>query len=372
MAKHEPKCLSFSCSIEPGVSAYPIVIGPLGVGHRGVLDSFINGNQVLFVTNDTIAPLYLNKLMQDLSHKQVDFVVIPDGEIYKSIESAELIFDALLAGRHHRDTTIIALGGGVVGDLAGFVASTYQRGVALVHIPTTLLAQIDAAIGGKTAINYKQYKNMIGSFYHPKAVLIDPMYLCSLPSREFKAGLGELVKYAMLMGGTFLQTLQTHIKKIAHQPQSSELHDLIEACCRYKASVVAADPNEQGARALLNLGHTVAHALETLSENKRWLHGEAVAIGLYCAALLSYQLGLLSQEHLNLLDSLLQDCGLERRIPSDVSSDVLIDFMMMDKKVKNQQMRFVLMRAAGDCYLSDSVSIHDIKRMILSAVEGER
>lgn len=372
MAKSELSPSSLVCHIQPAAAAYPIMIGHSLVSHDDMLASFIEGSQVLVVTNDRVAPLYLDAILQHLKHKQLDVVILADGEAHKSLDSAQVIFDALLAGSHHRDTTIVALGGGVIGDLAGFVAATYQRGVALIHLPTSLLAQIDAAIGGKTAVNFHHYKNLIGSFYHPKAVLIDPEYLHSLPMREYRAGFGEVIKYGMLIGGKFLQTLEANIKELSINPSHPELLALITTCCRYKASIVQADPTEQGTRALLNLGHTVAHALEALSQNKRWLHGEAVAIGLYCAALLSHQLGVLSQQDLDTLDSLLKNSGLPHRIPADVSLEPLIDLMMMDKKVKNQEIRFVLMRTAGDCYLSDTVHMKDIERMIFSAVEGER
>lgn len=372
MAKYELDSSSLECLVQLGTAAYPIMIGSELINHDDMLARFIHGSQVLVVSNDTIAALYLNAVLQQLKHKQLDVVVLPDGEVYKSLQSSQLIFDALVAGRHHRDTTIVALGGGVIGDLAGFVASTYQRGVALVHLPTSLLAQVDSAIGGKTAVNYHHYKNLVGSFYHPKAVLINTSYLISLPMREYRAGLGEVVKYAMLIGGDFLQALIVNLKDLSLDSGHAALAGLITDCCAYKASVVAADPHEESVRSLLNLGHTVAHALEAFSENNRYLHGEAVAIGLYCAALLSRQLGLLSQENLDIVDTLLQDSHLPRRIPADVPVDTLIDLMMMDKKVKNQKMRFILMRAPGDCYLSDAVCMKDVERMIVCAQEGEQ
>jgi len=333
---------------------YIIYIGRdlLTDAHR--LKAAIIGTQVLVVTNETLAPLYLDKLRDALQGFQCDVVILPDGEAYKTQVSITKIHEALIQHKHHRDTTLIALGGGVIGDITGFAASTYHRGVAYIQIPTTLLAQVDASVGGKTAINYPNAKNAVGSFHQPRAVFIDLNTLETLPEREFRAGFGEIIKYSLLAGA--------EINKQA-------LPELIANCCRIKAEIVQQDEREStDVRALLNLGHTFAHALEAHTHYKRWLHGEAVAIGLYCAALLSHQLGYLSQDNLFLVDDLLKAAGLPRRIPSDLSLSAIYECMHQDKKVRQNKLRFVLIKAPGDCYVDASVREENVQRALLDAV----
>ena len=295
--------------------------------------------------------------------------MLADGEAHKNQHSLFAIYDALIKHRHNRDTTLVALGGGVIGDMTGFAAATYQRGVRFIQIPTTLLAQVDSSVGGKTAINHQQAKNMLGSFYQPHAVIMDLATLTTLPMREFSAGLGEVIKYGLLAGGDVL----THIQSILAdglKPTSTErLSELIEQCCRIKAEFVQEDERETGRRVLLNLGHTFAHALESYTDYQRWLHGEAVAIGLYCAALLSYQLGIFPLSDLTLVDSLLANAKLPSRIPKDIDLVDLHALMFNDKKIKNKTIRFVLMRGLGDCFLDDQVTDESLRRVLSSAVE---
>ena len=331
--------------------------------------SLVQSKQVLIVSNETIAPLYLDSLLFALQGKQCDVVILPDGEEYKNQESLAAIYNELIQKRHHRDTTLIALGGGVIGDITGFAASTYQRGVSFVQVPTSLLAQVDASVGGKTAINHTLGKNLIGSFYQPSAVVIDTACLQTLPDREFRSGLGEVIKYALLEGGAFYQEVLDLLEKGLHQ-RSPELAELIKKCCQIKSRFVQADEEEHGIRALLNLGHTFAHALETYTHYRQWLHGEAVGIGLYCAAILSQNLGLIEFAVVDSLEQMLKWAGLPHKIPKDVDLIKLAHLMSLDKKIKNGCLRFVVIRSPGDCYLDDQITEHYVQRALVASVEG--
>lgn len=350
---------------------YPIYIGVNLLADAELLRQHIQASQVLIVTNETVAPLYLSRVQQAFSSMQCDVVVLPDGEYHKNEKNLFIIYDALIKYNHHRDTTLVALGGGVIGDITGFAAATYQRGVRFIQLPTTLLAQVDASIGGKTAINHPLGKNMIGSFHQPQAVLMDLSTLATLPKREFRAGFAEVIKYGFLVGGDFLNTLQTALAKELTTASTKILASLISKCCYIKAEIVEVDERETGRRALLNLGHTFAHALEAYTHYQRWLHGEAVAIGLYCAALLSHQLGHLDKASLVLVDTLLTSAKLPTRIPKDIDLLNLQTLMMKDKKVKNKTLRFVLMRALGDCYLETGVTEKNLRHVLIEAVQGD-
>jgi 3-dehydroquinate synthase len=349
---------------------YPIHIGSYLLSDAELLRRYVADQQVLIVTNETLAPLYLSRIKEAFSSMQCDEVVLLDGESHKNQNSLSAIYDALITLHHHRDTTLIALGGGVIGDITGFAAATYQRGVRYIQVPTTLLAQVDASVGGKTAINHPQGKNMIGSFHQPHAVLMDVSTLATLPEREFRSGLAEVIKYGGLVGGDFLSQLSQLLAEGVLVAQSAHITSLIAHCCKIKAYFVHGDEKETGHRALLNLGHTFAHALETYTHYERWLHGEAVAIGLYCALLLSHQWGVLDESYLGLFDGLLQDANLPRRIPKGFDIKVLQSLMMKDKKIKNKTLRFVLMRKPGDCYLESQVTEDVLFRVLMSAVEG--
>ncbi len=350
---------------------YPILIGQGALGDEEILRRYVSSpNQVLIVTNETVAPLYLNSVQSAFKDRQCDVVILRDGEAYKNQESLDQIYDVLISKKHHRDTCLIALGGGVIGDITGFAASTFQRGVSFIQIPTTLLAQVDASIGGKTAINHPHAKNMIGSFHQPDAVIIDLDTLKTLPCREFRAGLAEVIKYAFLVGGQFKETLYRALEEGLADNNYKDLALIISQCCKIKSKFVQEDEREMGLRALLNLGHTFAHALEAYTEYTRWLHGEAVAIGLYCAALLSRLQIQLDENSLKLVDDMLLMAKLPRRIPADIDLNILRELMSQDKKIKNKRLRFVLMKAFGNCYLDDQVSEENLDRALQIAVEG--
>lgn len=350
---------------------YPIYIGTTLLSDRELLVRHVCAEQVLVVTNQTIAPLYLSRVQEAFASMQCDVVILGDGECYKNQDSVSMIYDTLIKNHHHRDTTLLALGGGVVGDMTGFAAATYQRGVRYIQLPTTLLAQVDASVGGKTAINHAYGKNMIGSFHQPHAVVMDLDTLTTLPEREYRAGLAEVIKYGLLVGGEFIHGLHSALRGGVPSSSTIELSSLIEQCCQIKADFVHHDERETGQRALLNLGHTFAHALEAYTGYQRWLHGEAVSIGLYCAALLSNQLGYLDKIGLTLVDSLLTEAQLPRRIPKEIDLAHLHELMFNDKKIVNKTLRFVLIRAIGDCYLESEVTEDSLRHALQSAVEGE-
>lgn len=351
---------------------YPIIIGTGIYTDEAMLRQYITSNQVMIVSNTLVAPLYLAQVTSAFTDRQCDTVILEDGEAFKNQHSLTSIYDALMNKQHHRDTTLVALGGGVVGDITGFAAATYQRGVRFVQLPTTLLAQVDAAVGGKTAVNHAQGKNMIGAFYQPDAVLIDVNSLATLPLREYRAGLAEVIKYALLRGGDFFTKLKQALEAgLADNNKAAALPEIISECCRIKAKYVESDEREAGIRALLNLGHTFAHALEAQTHYQRWLHGEAVAIGLYCAALLSCELRHITPQVVQEIDIMLNKAGLPQRIPADIAVEPLCQLMAHDKKIKNNKLRFILMKAVGDCYIDDSVTMPILQSVLQRAVEGE-
>ncbi len=347
-----------------GPRTYPIVIG------HGVLDdgelvaAHLSSDKAVVVTNDTIAPLFLERLETSLREVGVDVLAIklPDGEQYKTWQTLNSIFDAMLAARCDRTTTIIALGGGVVGDVAGFAAATYQRGIAYIQIPTTLLAQVDSSVGGKTAINHPLGKNMIGAFYQPRLVIADIATLASLPERELAAGLAEVIKYGAIMDAGFFAWLEGNMDRlVACEPEA--LAHAVEVSCRCKAKIVAADEREAGARALLNFGHTFGHAIETGLGYGEWLHGEAVAAGMMLAAKLSARQGEISVEDIKRLETLLDRAGLPTKAPAFGAARYL-ELMGHDKKVHKGKLRLVLLKAIGQAYLSADFSAVELTRVL--------
>lgn len=325
--------------------SYPIYIGK-GLLSGDLVRRHVRARQVLVVTNETIAPLYLDKVVGTLDGLQVDTLVLPDGERFKTLGTLEMVFDALLEKRHARTTTLVALGGGVIGDMTGFAAACYQRGVDFIQVPTTLLAQVDSSVGGKTAVNHPRGKNMIGAFYQPKAVVIDTDVLDTLPEREVAAGLAEVIKYGLIRDAAFLGWLENNMARLrARDPQA--LAEAIERSCRNKAEVVAADETEQGERALLNLGHTFGHAIETATGYSEWLHGEAVGTGMLLAAQLSADLGWLAAADVVRVERLLQQAGLPMAPPGGMTAAQFRDLMSLDKKVQDGQLRLVLLRELG-------------------------
>ena len=344
---------------------YPILIG------NGLLQDersypVKRGERVMIVTNPTVAQFYLDTVTFALKKRgcEVDHVLLPDGEKYKTLESLNLIFTALLQGNHGRDTTIIALGGGVIGDVAGFAAASYQRGVRLVQIPTTLLSQVDSSVGGKTAVNHELGKNMIGAFYQPSMVIIDTHTLSTLPKREVNAGLAEVIKYGAILDYEFFEWLEAHIDDLVALNNESLQH-CIARCCQIKADVVARDETEKGDRALLNLGHTFGHAIETHLGYGNWLHGEAVSTGMMMAAALSEQLGDISVADVSRLEKLLARANLPTLSPDSMQPEDYLPHMMRDKKVLAGKLRLVLLKSLGQAYIVTDTD----KDLVLNAIK---
>lgn len=347
--------------------SYPIFIGESLISNPKLFTPYIKGKQVMIVSNTTVAPLYLEQLKAALGAFDVDEVILPDGEEYKNLETLNLIFDALLSKRHNRTTTLIALGGGVIGDMTGFAASCYQRGVDFIQVPTTLLSQVDSSVGGKTAVNHPLGKNMIGAFYQPKAVIADISALSTLPQRELSAGIAEVVKYGLICNTEFYQWLNSNMEALAAY-DAEVLAKAVELSCLDKAAVVAQDEREGGIRAILNLGHTFGHAIETNQGYGVWLHGEAVAAGMVMAADLSWRLGNLNQQDVHDLQNLLKRAQLPCVPPATMSNQDFIDLMQVDKKVLDGKLRLVLLASIGEAVVTSDFSV-DTLHQTLSAGE---
>ena len=340
--------------VELGDRRYPIYIGPGLLGRPELLRPHIPGRQVLVVSNTTVAPLYLERTCAALTGLRHEAVILPDGEQYKTLAVLDEVFTALLRHRFDRNCTIVALGGGVVGDMAGFAAACYQRGVHFIQIPTTLLAQVDSSVGGKTGVNHPLGKNMIGAFYQPRCVLADTDTLATLPDRELSAGLAEVIKYGLIRDLPFLAWLEAHLEALLAR-EAGALSEAIERSCRNKAEIVAADEREAGERALLNLGHTFGHAIETGAGYGVWLHGEAVAAGMALAADLSARLGWLSGEQVGRILALLERAHLPLAPPPDLTADDFLSLMAVDKKVQDGRLRLILLRGLGQGVIADDV-----------------
>jgi 3-dehydroquinate synthase len=335
-----------------GNRSYPISIGHGLLGQSKLFASAIGGARVAIVTNTTVGPLYLSKIETHLKGFDPVVVSLPDGEEYKTLDTLNLIYNALLQHRCDRKTTLVALGGGVVGDMAGFAAATYQRGVPFIQVPTTLLSQVDSSVGGKTGVNHALGKNMIGAFYQPKAVVIDTGTLETLPARELSAGLAEVIKYGLIRDAVFFEWLENNIEKLLAR-DAEVLSFAIERSCRNKADVVAQDETEGGLRAILNLGHTFGHAIETGLGYGQWMHGEAVAVGMAMAADLSYRRGWLTSADVKRIEALLAKAGLPTRAPQSLSPNRFLELMSVDKKVLDGKMRLVLLKALGEAAIVD-------------------
>ncbi|MGJ8669368.1 MAG: 3-dehydroquinate synthase [Oceanococcus sp.] len=302
------------------------------------------------VTNETIAPLYLEQVRAALG-SDIPVHILPDGERFKSMDSLNAVLDDMLRLKLGRDTTMVALGGGVVGDLAGFAAAIYQRGISLVQIPTTLLSQVDSSVGGKTAVNHPLGKNLIGAFHQPDSVITDLATLDTLPDREFKAGVAEVIKYGLLGDHHFFSWLETNMSRLLER-DAPVLSEAISTSCHHKANIVAADEREKGRRALLNLGHTFGHAIEAHVQYRDWLHGEAVAVGMLMAADLSQRHGWLKPLDVERIELALGAAGLPTSVPSDLSASAMLEFMQGDKKTAAGRVRLVLFNSLGDTVLS--------------------
>jgi len=350
-----------------GARSYPIWIGAGLLGDAMRWRAALRGRHVLVVSNDVVAPLYLNRVVAGLKGFTHATLILPDGEAHKTLDAAARVFAALAELKASRDAAIVALGGGVIGDLAGFAAACWMRGISFVQMPTTLLAMVDSSVGGKTAVDLPQGKNLVGAFHQPRAVVIDTGTLATLPSRELRAGLAEVIKYGALGDADFFASLEQNAEALlARDPEA--VAATIAACCRHKAGIVARDETEQGERALLNFGHTFGHALETAAGYGTLLHGEAIAIGMLLAARLSARMGLAPHADSERLGALLQRCGLPTAIPSGVDPQRLIDLMRLDKKNVSGRLRLILWRGLGKAEVVSDVD-EDAVLQVLSRGE---
>lgn len=352
--------------INLGERSYPVFIGTGILGKPHACLAVNPGTVVLVISNATVAPLYLSALQRSLEEVNIHSLVLPDGEQFKTQHSWSLIIDKLIGIGATRDATVITLGGGVIGDLGGFAAASYMRGINFIQIPTSLLAQVDASVGGKTGFNHPSGKNLIGAFHQPGAVVIDIDTLTTLPEREFSAGLAEVVKIAAVRDAGFLQWLESNQAAIM-QRDPDAVSTMIKSSVTNKALVVAADEREAGVRALLNFGHSFAHALETITGYQRYLHGEAVAIGMLVAARLSEQRGLCEPGISTRLAALLSAFGLPLVLPDNVNSEEMLSMMKLDKKVVAGHYRLILLKAAGTGIIDSKSSNDEITRAINSS-----
>jgi 3-dehydroquinate synthase len=353
--------------VELGDRSYPIFIGSGALSAPDCLIPYIASMQVCIVSNETVAPLYADRLCEvlrrSLPSAQISVVCLPDGEAFKNLETLNRIFDVLLADRHNRKTTLIALGGGVVGDMTGFAAASYQRGVPFIQIPTTLLSQVDSSVGGKTGVNHALGKNMIGAFYQPRAVIIDLDVLSTLPVRELSAGLAEVIKYGLIYDEAFFIWLEENMEKLLGYDHQALVY-AIRRSCEIKAQVVATDEREDGVRAILNLGHTYGHAIETELGYGVCLHGEAVAIGMAMACELSVMLGWLSPTVYDRAVFLLQRAGLPTIPPSAMTKAAFLRHMAVDKKVLDGRIRLVLLQACGKAVVTSDFDQGTLQRQL--------
>lgn len=340
--------------------SYPIYIGSGLLDDAELLSRHIRSKQVVIVSNETIAPLYLAKLQSALAAYDTEAVILPDGEQYKTLQYLEQIFDRLLARKFSRNATLIALGGGVIGDMGGFAAACYQRGIAFIQIPTTLLAQVDSSVGGKTGVNHPLGKNMIGAFYQPQCVIADADVLDTLDDRQLSAGLAEVIKYGLIRDAEFLSWLEQNMPRLLARDKEA-LAYAIERSCINKAEVVGEDEFESGVRATLNLGHTFGHAIETGSGYGQYLHGEAVAIGTCFAADLSRRLGWLSDADVARVIKILQAAHLPTTPPANMTCEQYVDLMAVDKKNVDGKIRVILLEAIGKASLPVNVELSQLQ-----------
>ena len=351
--------------VELGERRYPIFIGS-NLNPQELLEPYIHGKQVMIISNGTVAPLYLDRYKAALENlgKTVATCILPDGEKYKNIEHLNLIFDALLEAGFNRDCTVLALGGGVIGDMAGFASACFQRGVYFIQVPTTLLSQVDSSVGGKTGINHPLGKNMIGAFQQPQVVLADMSQLSTLPDRELSAGLAEVIKYALLGDEDFLVWLEANMEGLIARDEQL-LAEAVYRSCAHKARIVANDEKEQGERALLNLGHTFGHAIESYLGYGEWLHGEAVATGMVMAADLSHRMGWIALEDLERTKKIISRAQLPIVCPK-IPLDDFLAYMAHDKKVLNGQLRLVLLQQLGKAVITRDFDVELMQQAILA------
>lgn len=362
MSQSTPVATTLQVALEE--RSYPILIGPGLMADKSCLTPYLAGRQVMVVSDDNVAPLYLEALSSSLPDDlDVRQLVLPAGEQHKNLASVERIWTALLEAGFNRRCTLVALGGGVIGDMVGYAAACYQRGVAFIQVPTTLLAQVDSSVGGKTGVNHSLGKNMIGAFWQPRAVLIDIDSLSTLPSRELSAGLAEVIKYGLIRDADFLGWLEKSTTALRALEPRALVH-AIERSCRLKAEIVAEDETEQGVRALLNLGHTFAHAIETHQGYGRWLHGEAVGTGMLMAAELSRQLGWLGDDEVRRVTQIIVNAGLPLTAPADMGRDDFLNIMRLDKKNLDHRLRLILLGQLGDACVYDETPAETLNQLL--------
>lgn len=359
-------------TVELGDRSYPIVIEPGCLNDVAVWQQVISHREVVIVTNETVAPLYLDAVTKAL-HKEgrtVQNLVLADGEAYKNTQTLTQIYDFLLSNNISRKAVLVALGGGVIGDMTGYAAATYQRGIDFVQVPTTLLSQVDSSVGGKTGINHPLGKNMIGAFKQPLAVLIDPLVLQTLPQRELSAGLAEVIKYGLIHDAEFFSWLERHMAELMAL-DAQALITAIERSCQLKADIVAADETEQGIRAILNLGHTFGHAIEAQMGYGQWLHGEAVGAGMVMACDLSVRQGWLDAATLQRAVELISRAQLPVTAPSNMTPEQFLQHMARDKKVEAGQLRLVLLEQLGQAVVTSDFSIDQLNTCLSHFCSGQ-
>lgn len=360
--------LIHTLSVDLGTRSYPIYIGEQLLDNKDLLAPHIKGNSAVIVSNTTIAPLYLEKVEHSLKALNIryDQVILKDGEQYKNQDSINQIIDCLLSNRHDRKTTLIALGGGVVGDITGFAAAIYQRGVNFIQIPTTLLSQVDSSVGGKTGINHPKGKNMVGAFYQPQCVLADISTFNTLPAREISAGLAEVIKYGLIYDENFHNWLEENITQLIDK-NSEAMAKAVQRSCEIKAEVVAIDEKESGIRAILNLGHTFGHAIEAVMGYGNWLHGEAVSAGMVMACDMSERLGWIDNSVKQRTIKLLEAALLPTSAPKEISIEQYMDAMAIDKKVSNGTINFVLLKALGKAIITSEYSPEQLEQTLINS-----
>jgi len=350
-------------NVDLGKRSYPIHIGANLLSQANLIIPHVTGTQVMIVTNDIVAPLYLEQVKALFTDFIYHEVILPDGEKHKTLTDLNLIYDALLSHHYDRYCTLIALGGGVVGDMTGFAAASYQRGVNFIQIPTTLLSQVDSSVGGKTGVNHPLGKNMIGAFHQPSCVIADISTLNTLEDKQLSAGLAEIIKYGLIRLPDFIGWLENNIKKLLARDQDA-LSYAIEVSCQCKAEVVAADEREGGIRALLNLGHTFGHAIESGAGYGNWLHGEAVGIGMLMAADLSMREGWINEQDVQRVRNIIEAAHLPTQLPAIMNYAAFMDLMRVDKKVRDGKINFVLFNALGDAKITHDFLADNLRRTI--------
>jgi 3-dehydroquinate synthase len=338
--------------VDLGERSYPIYAGDDLLGKEKLFSDNIKSKQVMIVSNTTVAPLYLDKVMQSLKKFDVASVILADGEQYKTLDAVNDIITALLEKRFSRNSCLVALGGGVIGDITGFAAACYQRGIDFIQVPTTLLAQVDSSVGGKTGVNHVAGKNMIGAFHQPQAVIADTSVLDTLDDREVSAGLAEVVKYGLIRDARFFDWIEDNIDSLVNR-EPKALAYIIEQSCRNKADVVAEDERESGIRAILNLGHTFGHAIETGLGYGTWLHGEAIALGMLMAADLSHRMGWIDSEVCDRIESMLLKLNLPVTLPDNFDTGRMRELMSVDKKAKDGKLFLILLKGIGEAVVTD-------------------